>query len=350
MLTGARTLRLLAVHALMCALLTDSASAADQPQWGQSLCRNMVSSETGLPETFDPASGQNVKWSVRLGTNSHGTPVVARGNVLVGTNNERPRDPRHRGDRAVLMCFDEKDGSFRWQLVVPKLKGDPYKDWPKIGIVSPPTVEGDRVYLVSNRGEVMCLDLQGQTNGNDGPYQDEGHHMVDEGKPPLGVTERDADIIWLFDLLAEAGVYPHDTAHSSILLHGPFLYVNTSNGVDRTHRRIPAPEAPSLVVLDKQTGRLVAQDDERIGPRILHCTWSSPALSEVNGRPLVFFGGGDGVCYAFDALRPPAVKEPATKRPQGERASVREEPARRPEQFLGHVGVPQGPGVRGRWR
>ena len=75
-------------------------------------------------------------------------------------------------------------------------------------------------------------------------------------------------------------------------------------------RRATSPTAPSLIVLDKATGRLVAQDDERIGPRIFHCTWSSPALGEVGGRRLVFFGGGDGVCYAFEpcpSRRPPAT-------------------------------------------
>jgi outer membrane protein assembly factor BamB len=46
----------------------------------------------------------------------------------------------------------------------------------------------------------------------------------------------------------------------------------------------------------------VAQDNERIGPRIFHCSWSSPALGVVNGQKLVFFCGGDGICYAFKAL------------------------------------------------
>ena len=116
-------------------------------------------------------------------------------------------------------------------------------------------------------------------------------------------TKTDADIIWLFDMPAEVGIHQHDSAHSSILLHGEFLYVNTSNGLDNKHQRIPAPDAPSLIVLDKTTGRLAAQEDEKIGPRTFHSTWSSPALGEVNGRTLVFFAGGDGVCYAFEALQ-----------------------------------------------
>ncbi len=263
----------------------------------------MVSEEKGLPHTFDPKTGQNVKWAVPLGTETYSTPVVAGGRVFIGTNNNRPRDPRHHGDRGVLLCLDEKTGELLWQLVVPKIGGDPYLDWTNAGICSPPTVEGDRVYAMTNRCEAVCLDINGLANGNDGPYTDEGRHMTPADRPPMELGKADADILWLFDLRKEAGVYPHDSTHCSILLDGPFLYINTSNGVDNTHRRNPAPDAPSLIVLEKTTGRLVAVDDERIGGKVYHCTWSSPALGEVAGRRLVFFGGGDGVAYAFDALK-----------------------------------------------
>jgi hypothetical protein len=48
---------------------------------------------------------------------------------------------------------------------------------------------------------------------------------------------------------------------------------------------------------------MVARDDEHIGPRIFHCTWSSPALALVNGAEQIIFCGGDGVVYAFEPLR-----------------------------------------------
>ena len=65
----------------------------------------MTSDETGLPDTFDPGTGRNVKWVAPLGSQSYATPIVAGGRVLIGTNNEPPRDPRHRGDRGVLLCL-----------------------------------------------------------------------------------------------------------------------------------------------------------------------------------------------------------------------------------------------------
>lgn len=276
--------------------------AADQPQWGERFTRNMVSGETNLPATFDPATGRNVKWVADLGTESHATPVIAGGRVLIGVNNGQPRDPRHATDRGVVMCFNEADGKFLWQLVVPKLTNSIYWDWPKAGICSPPTVEVRRAYTVSNRGEVLCLDLDGLANGNDGPFQDEARHAMPLGEDPVPPGPGDADMLWCFDLIQRCGVRQHDQAHASILLDGDFLYVNTSNGVDDTHKEIHAPEAPSLVVLDKNTGRLVAQDAERIGPNIFHATWSSPALIEVAGQRRVIFCGGDGVVYGFAPL------------------------------------------------
>ena len=293
--------RLLTSTLFCTAIVGCAAWADDQPQWGQRHSRNMVSSETDLADTFDPAAGKNIKWVAPLGSETYATPVVAGGRVLIGTNNNNPRDARHKGDRGVLLCLDEKDGSLCWQLVVPKLSPDPYLDWPRVGIVSAPTVEGQRVYVVSNRNEVMCLDLAGQANGNDGQYQDEARHATPEGAEPIALTEKDADIIWLYDISAEL-VPPHDEAHSSILIDGQFLYVNTSSGKDSSHRRVRVPDAPSLIVLDKTTGRLIARDNEQIGPKIFHCTWSSPALGEVNGRRLIFFCGGDGVVYAFESI------------------------------------------------
>jgi len=278
------------------------AFAADQPQWGQKFSRNMVSDEKNLPDSFDPASGKNIRWVADLGSQSYSTPIVAGGKVLIGTNNDQPRDPKHQGDRGVLMCFDEKDGRLAWQLVVPKMEDDPYLDWPKAGMASAVTVEGNRVYTLTNRGEVVCLDLHGMADGNDGPFTDEARHMTPRGQQLLTPGPTDADIIWICDLVKEAGVHIHDQVEGSVLIDGGLLYVNSCNGVDNTHRRIRSPDAPSLVVLDKRTGRIVAQDAEHIGPNIFHCTWSSPSLGMVNDRRTIFFGGDDGVCYAFDAL------------------------------------------------
>src|SRR5256885_17025865 len=55
------------------------ACAADQPQWGQSWSRDMGSSEKGLPDSFDPGTGRDIRWVARLCTGKHSTPNVAQG-------------------------------------------------------------------------------------------------------------------------------------------------------------------------------------------------------------------------------------------------------------------------------
>ena len=294
-----------------------AASAADQPQWGQAWTRNLTSNEKNLPSTFDPVIKKNVKWVIDLGTQTHSTPIVAGGRIFIGTNNSNPRDPRHVGDRGVMMCLDEKDGHLLWQLVVPKLEDDKYLDWPETGMSSEGTIEGDRAYTVTNRGELVCLDVHGMANGNDGPYQDEGKHLALRGEPAMTPGPLDADIIWMLDMKEACGIWCHDGAHSSVLIHDDHLYVNTGTGVDNTHRLIRRPNAPSLIVVDKNTGRYLARENEKISPNIFHSTWSSPSLAEIDGIPTVFFCGGNGISYAFDLLEknsPTGEVVPLTKR------------------------------------
>ncbi len=231
--------------ALVSGLNIACARAADQPQWGELYSRNMVSSETGLPESFDPATGRHVRWIAEIGTETHATPIVAGGRVYIGTNNGRPRDPRHVGDRGVLMCLDERTGALLWQWVVPKITTSIYWDWTGSGVCSPPTVEVDRVYAVSSRGEVVCLDAAGMANGNDGPFLDEARYSVPAGKAPVPPAANDADILWRYDMIAALNVRQHDAAHCSLLLHGRILYANTSNGVDDTHVTFARPMRPA---------------------------------------------------------------------------------------------------------
>jgi outer membrane protein assembly factor BamB len=289
---------------IVLSLLTNSpwVLAADQPQWGARYTRNLISDERNLPESFDPDTGRNVRWTFELGTSSYATPVVAEGRVLVGTNNDPPRDPNNVGDRGVLLCLNEADGKLLWHLAVPKR--DQFNDWPNVGICSPPTVENGRVYLTSNRGEVLCLDLAGHANGNDGPFTDEASYIVPGGATPLEIGPQHADILWRFDMFEQLGVETHDEMHSSPLIHGDVLYVGTSNGVDGTHRHVPAPGAPSIIALDKKTGRLLARDREPIGAHITHSTWSSPSLGTVGGRELIFFAAGNAIVYAFEPMLP----------------------------------------------
>jgi outer membrane protein assembly factor BamB len=291
--------------------------AQDWPQWGgNDPGRNMYSPAKGLPDRFEPgklkpgteeidlATTKNVKWVAKLGSQSYANPVVANGRVFVGTNNESPRDKRHVGDRSILYAFDEKTGAYLWQLVVPKLKSGKVNDWENLGLLAAPLVAGDKLWVVTSRCEVLCLDPAGMANGNGGPYADEGKYAVlDTGKPPVEPGPHDADILWRYDMMEELGVFPHNASNCSVQLIDGLLYVCTSNGQDWTHVNIPSPKSPSFIALNAETGELAAEDNAGIGPRIFHGQWTSPAAGKVNGEWQVFFGGGDGVCYGF-AARP----------------------------------------------
>ncbi|HMO66077.1 MAG TPA: PQQ-binding-like beta-propeller repeat protein, partial [Verrucomicrobiota bacterium] len=280
--------------------------------------RNMYSPARNLSDRFEPgkfvrgtedvdlATTKNVKWVARLGTQSYGNATIAQGKVFVGTNNDHPRDPQHQGDRSILMCLDEQTGELLWQLVVPKLKSGKVNDWENLGLLSSAKIEGNRVYVVTSRCEVICLDINGMADGNDGPFKDEASYVVrDTGRPPATIGPKDADIIWVYDMMDELGVFPHNASNSSPLIIGDLVYVCTSNGQDWTHVNIPSPLSPSYIALNKKTGEFAGEDNAGIGPRIFHGQWASPSAAQIGGKWQVFAGGGDGVLYSSDAVPKP---------------------------------------------
>ena len=302
------------------ALMVHSVWAADWPQWGLKNERNMVSPETGLcayfntsddakaPEGMSSDLMGRVLWKARLGAFAYGNPTVADGRVFVGTDTQTlSGDARLKSVRGgLLKCLDEASGDVLWQLPVRRrtlsIPGSLFTHQ-HLGICSSPTVHGDRVYIVASNAEILCLDVNGQADGNDGPFKDEGAYMAGAGKPPVQLNAKDADIIWRFDPVESASVCPHDAASCSVLIHRGMLYTSTSNGIDKTHKKIVSPEAPALIVLDAKTGRVVARENEQISSRLYHTQWSPPSMGKVGKRELIFFGGGDGVCYAFEALQ-----------------------------------------------
>jgi len=256
--------------------------------WGGTGQRNMASPMKNLPESWDVASGKNIKWKTPLGSNSYGNPVVADGKIFLGTNNENPRNPEIKGDKGVLLCLRESDGKFLWQAVTDKLENEPERDFPEQGIGSSPAVEGKRLYYVNNRGELICLDTEGFMDGkNDGPFQNEVHK---------GST--DADIIWKLDMPKGLGVWQRYMANSSPVIWEDLIFVETSNG--NNDEKTPAPKAPSFIAVNKNTGKVAWQDNSP-GDGILHGQWSSPALGFVDGVQQAFFAGGDGWIYGFNA-------------------------------------------------
>src|SRR6187455_2967592 len=189
----------------------------DWPMWGGTPDRNQVSNMKNVPSEWDVKTKKNIKWVADLGSQSYGNPVVAKGMVFVGTNNELVRDPKQGGDRGVLMAFRESTGEFLWQQTHPKLEAGRANDWPYQGVASSPLVEGEHLYYVSNRGVVWCLDINGfRDNKNEGPITDE---------KLTGPT--DADAIWSFDMIGEVGSHPHNMSNSSPVILGDLIFLST---------------------------------------------------------------------------------------------------------------------------
>jgi len=270
-------------------LLASDPGGTDWPMWGGTPDRNMVSSMKDLPTAWDIKSGKNIRWSAALGSQSYGNPVVANGVVLVGTNNEAPRDPKQGGDRGVLMAFDEKTGEFLWQQTHEKLPAGRANDWPYQGVASSPAIENGRIYYVSNRGVLICLDIKGFANGNDGVTTEKL------------TGPKDADVIWEFDMMEEVGAYPHNLSNSSPVILGDLIYVSTSNGQDESHVNIPSPKAPAIIAVNKTTAKLVWEDNS-VNDKILHGQWSTPAVGKVGGVDMVVSAQGDGWVRGYEAV------------------------------------------------
>ena len=264
--------------------------AQDVGMFGNTPSRNMVSDESGLPESWDPSTGEGVLWSEPVGSQAYGGATVADGLVYVGTNNEGRRDPSIEGDKGVVMVFDAATGELQWQMVHDKLTSGRVNDWPLQGVCSTAFMEDGKIYYVSNQAHIVCADADGFKDGeNDGPFTAE----ADTG-------EMAGDIIWTYDMIGELDVFPHNLATGSPLIVGDLLYTVTSNGVDEGHVNIPSPFSPNFIAMDKNTGELV-WESLVVGENVLHGSWTNPAYAEVNGRGQVIFPGGNGVLYSLDA-------------------------------------------------
>lgn len=366
--------------------------AGDWAQWGGTSYRNNTPIASNVPihwnvGSFDRKTGawvrdeaENVKWVAQLGSQSYGNPVIAGGRVFVGSNNSAGYIKRYPAevDLGVLLCFEEGSGKFLWQHSSEKLPTGRVHDWPLQGICCTPLVEGNRLWFVSSRGLVICLDTEGFRDGeDDGPVKNELGRLFDisrnddpakdelapsiaalnkgeltEGlrkqfagrgvqlpaqvaiqtveagkkwsaKATVGPSTRDfvftlagpklsafkiitpadvdeADTVWSYDMMKLQQVSQHNMCSCSVTTLGDLLFVITSNGVDESHVNIPSPNAPSFMVMNKNTGEIYWTDNSP-GTNIVHGQWSSPAVATLGGVPQVLFGGGDGFLYSFRA-------------------------------------------------
>jgi outer membrane protein assembly factor BamB len=140
----------LALLCLCVALVTLSAPAADWPQW-QGPNRDNINPEKGLIANI-PAGGPKKVWEFTECGYGYSSPAVVGEKLFIGGV---------QGDDEVVFCLNSQTGKSLWKApaiigpaVPPGAKGLDRGDGPR----STPAVDGDLVYVLGARGNLVCLD------------------------------------------------------------------------------------------------------------------------------------------------------------------------------------------------
>src|SRR4030095_3449144 len=210
-------------------------SAAPQPEM-------TTAGQTGNPPVdWDISTERNIVWSVELGSDTYGRPVVAGDTVYVGTDNARQMNPNFQEDSGVLMAFRVTDGAFLWQDVAPRVERG-LRGFLLPSTTGAPYVEGNRLYYVTAECQLRALDTAA------------------------------GDLVCELEICRRLGVFAHEATNSEVLPLGDLLMVSTSNGRNEGHTRVPSPRAPSLIAVDKHSGDVV-WSAIGAGGQALHGQW-----------------------------------------------------------------------------
>lgn len=302
-----------AIFLVTCLGMTLSAPAQDI--WCNDPTHNMVLKATGLPETFDEST---LLWKIEHGAKyGYPMPTIINGMVIHGTGKggildkdyaetetvEKSKKYKHLGDTAAaITCRELATGKPIWQIPIPHIG---YKL--SYGVCTTPIVEKDRYYILA-QDMVLCLDINGLTDGNQGMTEQEEleFYRTLRGQPlakPDSVTtlpKLAGDILWMHPLW-QYDVQFEDAASCTPLLIGDQLWISTSSktGIERHSEDGP----PKIVVLDKNTGKLLARD-RLPTPYVFHGEWSSPSLMEIDGKKIVIFPDGHGLMHGLGMIEP----------------------------------------------
>ncbi|HKC84847.1 MAG TPA: PQQ-binding-like beta-propeller repeat protein, partial [Blastocatellia bacterium] len=115
---------------------------SDWPQW-RGPERNGVSKDTGLIKQW-PSSGPQRAWSISSLGEGYGSLAIKGDRIFVQGS---------RGNSSVVFCLNRADGKTVWSAAVgPKVNKDVGN-----GPRSTPTVDNDRVYALTENGDLACL-------------------------------------------------------------------------------------------------------------------------------------------------------------------------------------------------
>jgi outer membrane protein assembly factor BamB len=210
-------------------------AASDWPQW-QGPDRTGISKETGLLKEW-PRSGPALLWTATgLGT-GYGSMAVVGDRIYVQGARMR---------QSFLIVYNRADGKEVWSKPLGATEGNDQGPGPR----GTPTVDGDRVYVLSEAGDLWCLKTDGAEVWHRNILRD----------------FRGPQLRWLIS--------------ESPLVDGPHLVVS------------PGGAGAGMVKLDKMTGKTVWTAKELSDP----AGYSSITAADVGGvRTYMTFTANEGV-------------------------------------------------------
>lgn len=204
-----------------------TASEAEWPQWRGPL-RNGLSTETGLLKQW-PEKGPAASWSITNLGEGYGSIAIRANRIYVqgtsGTGSEA---------KSTVYCLNRADGKTIWSVPLGAKVDESKGNGPR----STPTLDGDRVYVLTENGDLACL------------------------------RERDGSRVWSKNILKEfSASNPKWLISESPLVDGNRLIVS------------PGGTNAGIVALDKMTGAEIWRAKELSDPP----GYASCIIAEVGG-------------------------------------------------------------------
>ena len=190
-------------------------AAADWPQW-QGPDRTRISKETGLLKEW-PAGGPRLIWTANNLGSGYGSMSVAGDRVyLQGA----------RGNNSFVIALNRADGKEVWAKPLGPIETKMRSDR-GAGPRGTPTVDGDRLYVLTENGDLACLETDGsilwqlnilkefggsqlQWLVSESPLVDGPHLVVTPGGPGAGMVKLDkmtGKTIWTSKDLSDTAAY-----------------------------------------------------------------------------------------------------------------------------------------------
>ena len=186
--------------------------AADWPQW-QGPDRTGLSKETGLLKQW-PAAGPPVVWTATGLGAGYGSIAIA---------GERVYLQAAVGRNSGVVALDRRTGKVVWAKGVGAAQGNDKGNGPR----STPTIDGDRLYVLTENGDLACLGIDGtilwQRNIlkdfrgrqitwliSESPLVDGPHVVVSPGGSNAGMVKLDkmtGETVWASKGLSDAAAY-----------------------------------------------------------------------------------------------------------------------------------------------